>query len=412
MAQPFAVIEQIIIVLLAGVIVAKLSERFGLPSIIPLFISGYLIGPEVLGIFAPLQLGLSLSVLATFAIPVILFDEGMRIDLRLLNEFKFTIFLLATLAVVISTLGVGLTAYLIFGFPLFAALLLGAILAATSPAAAISVLKQLGIGKKISTVVEAEASLNDATSIVLFAIISGALLGAGISLPGAIFSFARLFFGGLIIGSLLSFFLQFLRTKFNMHEYGVYLSLVNFLSVYSIAELLTTSGATAVVAAGLVQGRVSKNPVSNLSQEKVLDFWSNVGFLARSIIFLVLGAGFSTAMLGSVWIEAAIITMLLFSVIRPISVFAATHFERKLTRNEKLFLSWIGARGAVPAALAASAVGLGIPGTAQIFNVVIVVVLASLLIVGFTARYMAKATLYTSEKNDSRVRNATPGKTS
>ena len=159
MAQPFAVIEQVIIVLLAGIIVAKLSERFGFPSIIPLFICGYLIGPEVLGIFVPSQLGLSLSVLATFAIPVILFDEGMRIDLKLLNEFKFTVFLLTTLAVVISTIGVGLTAYLIFGFPLLVALLLGAILAATSPAAAISVVKQLGIQKKISTIVEAEASL-------------------------------------------------------------------------------------------------------------------------------------------------------------------------------------------------------------------------------------------------------------
>jgi cell volume regulation protein A len=110
MTEPFVMMEQVIIVLLAGIIGAKLAERFGLPIIIPLFISGYLIGPEGLGIFAPLELGLSLSVIVTLAIPIILFNEGMRIDLKLLNEFKLTVFLLATLAVVVSAVGVGLVA--------------------------------------------------------------------------------------------------------------------------------------------------------------------------------------------------------------------------------------------------------------------------------------------------------------
>jgi len=125
----------------------------------------------------------------------------------------------------------------------------------------------------------------------------------------------------------------------------------------------------------------------------VLEFWSNIAFLAQSIIFLVLGAGFSTSMLTSVWLQAAVITLLLFFVIRPISVFAASHFEKKLTRKEKLFLSWIGARGAVPAALAASAIGLGIVEGPQIFNIVLVVVMESLLLIGFTGRKMARATL-------------------
>jgi len=75
---------------------------------------------------------------------------------------------------------------------------------------------------------EAEASFNDATSIVLFTIFSGAILGAGISFSGAIFAFLRLFFGGLIVGSLLSLLAGFFIEKFNMQEYAVYLSLVIF----------------------------------------------------------------------------------------------------------------------------------------------------------------------------------------
>jgi NhaP-type Na+/H+ or K+/H+ antiporter len=388
-AEPFALVEQVIIVLLAGIIGAKLSERVGLPPVIPLFLSGYIIGPDGLGIFAPLELGLSLSVIVTLAIPVILFDEGMRIDLRLLNQFKWSIFLLVTLAVFISTVGVGLVAHFAFGLPPLVALLMGSILAATSPAAVIAITKQLGVQRKIGTIMEAEASFNDATSIVLFTIFSGAILGAGLSFSGAFFAFLRLFFGGLVVGALLSLAAGFLVKKFNMQEYAVYLSLVIFLGAYSVAELLTASGATAVVTAGLVLSR----PMFEASrQEKVLDFWSNIAFLAQSIVFLVLGAGFSISMLTSVWFQALVIILLLFFVIRPVSVFAATYFERRLSRGEKLFLSWIGARGVVPASLAASAIGLGITGAPEIFNITVVVVLASLLITGFTGRRMARAT--------------------
>ncbi|MGQ9566404.1 MAG: cation:proton antiporter [Candidatus Bathyarchaeales archaeon] len=396
MAEPFVMMEQVIIVLLAGIIGAKLSERFGLPIIIPLFISGYLIGPEGLGIFAPLELGLSLSVIVTLAIPIILFDEGMRIDIKLLNEFKLTVFLLATLAVIISAVGVGLVAEWIFGMPPFVAFLTGSILAATSPGATVAIVKQLKVERRISTIMEAESSLNDATSIVLFVIFSGAILSGELSFSGAVFSFLRLFFGGLVVGALIALIAGFFIERLNVQEYAIYLSLVIFLAAYSVAELLTASAATAVVASGLVLGGILKRPTFGaLRQEKVLEFWSNIAFLAQSIIFLVLGAGFSTSMLTSVWFQATAITLLLFFVIRPISVFAASHFEKKLTRKEKLFLSWTGARGAVPAALAASAIGLGIVEGPQIFNVVLVVVLESLLIIGFTGRKMARATLAT-----------------
>ena len=372
------------IILVAGIVAAKLSERLGLPSIIPLFIIGYVVGPDVLGIFAPLKLGLSLSALVTLAIPVILFDEGMRIDLKILNDFKLTIFTLATLAVAVSTIGVGIVAFLVFKMPPLEAILMGAILAATSPVAAINIAQQFKIEKKIATIIEAEASLNDATSIVLFTIISGIIIGTGISLYGAISSFIILFFGGLLVGSLLSLLIVFFIRRFGMQGYAFYLSLVDFLGAYAVAEALGSSGATAVVASGLVLGWAPKKSSHEMMKERLLDIWSNLSFIARSIIFLVLGAGFSVVALASVWVQAAVVTLVLFIVIRPLSVFASTFFEKKLLRNEKFFISWIGARGAVPAALAASAIGLGIAGAQQIFDIVIVVVLASLIVVGFS----------------------------
>ena len=256
------------------------------------------------------------------------------------------------------------------------------------------------VERKISTIVEAEASFNDATSIVLFTIISGAVLGAGLSFSSAVFSFLVLFFGGLLVGFLLSLLVVFFIRRFNMQEYAVSLSFVNFFAAYAVAEVLGASGATAVIASGLVLGGSLKRPMYAVTQGKLLDFWSNVSFLAKSIIFLVLGAGFSLAALSSVWFEATVIILLLFLVIRPVSVFSATYFEKKLSKKEKLFISSVGTRGAVPAALAASAIGLGITGADKIFSIVITVVFASLVIVGFSGRRIARLTLTNSSTKE------------
>jgi len=393
LAESFVILDQVIIVLVCGIIAAKLSERINLPSVIPLVIIGYLVGPEVLDIFVPLNFGVSLSALVTLIIPIVLFDEGMRIDPRILNDFKMTIFLLATVAVVVSTVGVGLITYIGFGMPLTHAFLLGAILAATSPAAAITAMKQFNIEKKISTIIEAEASFNDATAIVLFTIISGTILGTTISFLGAISSFTILFFGGLLVGSLLSLLLVFLVRKFSLQEYAVYVSLIGFLGAYATAEVAGASGATAVVASGLVLAWGFKKTFGLKLQDKLDDAWSNLSFIARSIIFLVLGASFSVHVFSSIWVQALILVVFLFAVVRPISVYFATSLETRLSGKEKLFISWIGSRGEVPAALSLSAIGLGITGAEKIFDIVIVVVLASLIIVGVSGRKIAKLTL-------------------
>jgi potassium/hydrogen antiporter len=393
MVQLFEVPQQAIIILIAGILGAKVAERFKVPIIIPLLISGYIAGPEILGIFAPLKLGLSLEAITSLAIPVILFEEGMHIDIALLKKFKVTILLLATLAVVVSTVGIGLIANLAFGWQLFPALLLGSILAATDPGATIAILEQLTSQEKISTILKVEASLNDATSIVLFTIISGMILGNTVSIPFAVLSFIRLFFGGLAVGLLISLLVVFVAVKLELQKYSLYLSIIVFLTVYSASLLLDVSVAAAMVSAGLALGPIMGRLKLSLKTEKVVSSWSDLTFLAQSVIFIVLGAGFSIGVISPVWLPAIIMALLLFVLVRPFSVFTSTCFEKNLTRNEKAFLSWIGARGAVPAALAASAVALGISEGVQIFGTILVIVLVSLIITSFTSNIVAKKLL-------------------
>jgi NhaP-type Na+/H+ or K+/H+ antiporter len=124
-----------------------------------------------------------------------------------------------------------------------------------------------------------------------------------------------------------------------------------------------------------------------------MNFWSNVSFLSQTVIFLVLGAGFSFVALSQRWFEGAIIAVTLFFAIRPLSVFVSTAAEDYLNGKEKFFISWVGARAAIPAALAGNLVAQSVSMANEIFNVVLIVVLASILTVSFTAKRVAESML-------------------
>lgn len=387
-------VEQIVIILLFGVVGAKLADRFDLPSIIPLFLSGFLLGPEVLGLFDPARIGLSLTTLATLLTPLILFNEGMHIEMSSLNRFKRPVFLLATVGVFVTMLGVSVIAYYIIHMSLINSLLLGAILAATDPGAVHTISKSLRIEERISTIVEGESAFNDASSLVLTTVLSGAALGGGLQVENALFEFIKLFFGGILLGGLIAILAAELIQRLEIQMYAFSISLAIFLIVFSLAEALNVSGITAVVAAGIMFGDTVRSGGFRITERnRTFEFWQNILFLAQSIIFLVLGAGITYSIFISDWLEASVIAVALFFVARPIAVFISTSRERYLSFGERWFISWVGARGAISAALASLVVGTGILGAPKIFNIVLVVVVVTLLIVSFTAKKMALRTL-------------------
>ncbi len=387
-------IDQIVIILLFGVVGAKLADLFDLPIIIPLLFSGFLLGPEGLGLFDPTSLGLSLATLATLLIPLILFNEGLHIGISSLNRFRRPVFLLATVGVVVTMLGVGVIAYYVLGMSLISSLLLGAILAATDPGAVHAIAKSLGIEEKISTIVEGESAFNDASSIVLTTVLLGAALGEGLQVGAALMEFVWLFFGGIILGGFFAMVAATLIKTFEVQVYAVSFSLAIFLVVFSTAEALGFSGITAVVAAAIIFGNELRSEGFRITERnRVYEFWRHILFLAQSIIFLVLGAGISYSVFAAGWLEALIIVVALFFVARPAAVFVSTLRYGDLSRRERWFVSWVGAKGAISAALASLVVGAGIPGAMRIFNIVLVAVVVSLLIVSFTAGRMALRTL-------------------
>jgi cell volume regulation protein A len=398
MSNPLLNVDQIVIILLFGVVGAKLADRFNLPSIIPLLVSGFLLGPEAFDLFNPGSIGLSLTTISTLLTPVILFNEGMHIELYSLNRFRRPVFLLATVGVVVTMLGVGLIAHYLLSMSLINSLLLGAILAATDPGAVHTIAKSLRIGDKISTIVEGESAFNDASALVLTTVLSTAAIGGGLGFVDALLEFIKLFFGGIFVGGIFGIIVADIIQRFEIQRYAISLSLAIFLIVFSMAETLGFSGITAVVAVAIIFGDTLRSNRFRVSERnRTFDFWRNILFLAQSIIFLVLGAGISYSIFTSDWLESIVIFMALFFVARPIAVFVSTLQDSYLSRGERWFISWVGARGAISAALASLVVGAGVQGATKIFNIVLVVVVVSLLLVSFTASRIALRTLKIEE---------------
>lgn len=382
-------LEQVAIILFAGVVGARIAEEFRIPIIIPLLITGYILGPELLGIFDPASLGLSLSFLVVLLIPVILFNESIRTDSRRLMEVKVSVLLLVTLGVAISTVATGLLYSGIFGGSLLLALLLGAVLSPTDPAAVTALTKKLRIDESIATIAEAESALNDATAIILTEMLAASVLGEMLDVQGAVLEFALLFFGGLFVGFAIAVVIREVVLRLELEEHMVYISLATFVVVYLAAEAVGVSGPTALVSAGITLGGFLRS-LRIRHRENVLAAWENIAFIAQAVIFLVLGASMSLRALADVAIQAFVLLALLCLLVRPLTVTIGLAPTRGFNFGEVALLSVLGAKGAVTAGLGAYLLGLGVPRAKEMFNLVLVIIFLTMIFSSILAEPLAR----------------------
>ncbi len=388
-------VSQFVMIILAGVIGAKLADRFNLPKILPLLVSGYILGPEVLNLLNPESIGVNFEVLANLLIPLILFNEGMHIEINYLRAYRWQILALATIGVIITMAGLGFIAHLLLKIDLLPAFLLGAVLAATDPGAVISITRGLEVLRPGAiTVVEAESAFNDATSIVLTSMLIGLALGSQFSVLSFVSEFARLFFGGMLIGFGVGLMSVELITRLGLTEHMDYLSIVVFFAAWVIAEMppFRTSGVTSVVIAGIVMAAYMESRLTYFEWRRVIDIWEHIAFLSEVLIFLVLGSYISVAIVRSYLLEALVITAAMMLLARPLAVYAST-INSDLTSKEKWFIAAVGARGAIPAAMAGLAVSSKVFEANRIFGITMTAVVISLVAVSLIAKPVSVRTL-------------------
>jgi CPA1 family monovalent cation:H+ antiporter len=230
-----------VLLVLVGIVLSGLQDRY----------------PEALRLLDTLQVSPDL-ILFVF-LPTLIFESSYHLDARRLRHNLTPILFLAVPGLLLSTGLIGLIVWLATDIPLVAALLLGAILSATDPVAVIALFKQLGAPENLTTLVEGESLLNDASAIVvsriLVAILAAGAFSGDLLLTGAV-DFLVLFVGGLLVGMLMGYIVSTLIGWVESEpfvEIGLTTALA-YLSFMFAEQVLHLSGVMATLGAGLVLG--------------------------------------------------------------------------------------------------------------------------------------------------------------
>lgn len=308
------------------------------------------------------------SVFLYIFLPILIFQATMAIELRRLLEDLAPILLLAVVAVLVAAAVIGFSLNLLFGVPLLACLLLGAIVATTDPAAVVAIFRDIGAPARLTRLVEGESLLNDAAAIALFSWLL-ALLVTGrpfeaepfVLLPAGI-DFVIAFGGGLLLGvagaRLIALAFPLLRGS---RAAEATLVLVAPYILYILGDqFLRVSGVVAVVTAGLVLGGLLRRRIPPGNWQHLIDMGEQVAFWASSLLFLLAAllvarqlTGFELRdglMVLAVVVAALAARALVLFLLLP--VLSATGLATRVSHPFKITIMWGGLRGAVTLALA------------------------------------------------------------
>lgn len=373
--------------IVAAAFTSLLSFRFGAPLLLVFLLVGLLAGEDGLGIKFD-NLGAAYFV-GSIALVIILFDSGYATRLSVLRIAALPSVVLATAGVLLTAGLVGLAAGVIFGLPWHEALLLGVIVAPTDAAAVFFLLRVGGITlrDRVRSTLEVESGTNDPMAIFLTLALVGGLSAAGTTgLDAAIIGdFVLQIAVGGIVGFLAGLLIVQVvnRTAFEPALYPIVVTALA-LATYALTGMLWGSGFLAVYVAGLVSGNVRMRHAVTLRR-----FQEGTTWLAQIAMFLTLGLLATPSEFPGVAIPALLLAIFLMVVARPVAVWICLVAFR-FSRREMAFISWVGLRGAVSIMLAILPVIVGMPNGRLMFNVAFVVVLASLLVQGWTIGPMAR----------------------
>ncbi|WP_327697611.1 Na+/H+ antiporter [Streptomyces sp. NBC_00459] len=273
--------------------------------------------------------------------------------------------------VLFATLVVGWAAYLVVpGLPLTAALVLGAVVAPPDAVAATAIARRVGLPSRVTTILQGESLVNDATAITAYRVALAAAVGEGATWAGGIGEFLLAAVGGIGIGLILMMPIHWLRTHLKEALLQNTLSLLIPFAAYAVAEEVHASGVLAVVVVALYLGhRAWEVDFATRLQEEAV--WKMVAFVLESAVFALIGLQLPVVLEGLGEYEGvdaawyAIAVFLVVVVTRFAWVYPGTFVPRLLSARIRerepnptwkgaFVISWAGMRGVVSLAIAFS----------------------------------------------------------
>jgi len=326
-------------------------------------------------------------IVGNLALAVILFDGGLRTRYASFSMGFRPALSLSTLGVVITAGITGTIAASALGLDLLQGLLVGAIVGSTDAAAVFSLLRNQGLAlnRRVATVLEIESGSNDPMAIFLtVALVALLATGAAPSWQLGAFFVQQMGLGllaGYLGGRALAWTIDHIRLAEGLYPL---LALAGGLIIFGTTVLADGSGFLAIYVAGIVLG----NRRTHAAQD-ILSVHDGLAWLAQIVMFLVLGLLATPSRLVEIAPGALAVAAGMILVARPLAVWVSLLLYRASVQ-EKLLISWVGLRGAVPIVLALFPLMAGIDQARLYFDVAFFVVLISLLVQGWTIAPFAR----------------------
>lgn len=383
------------ILLFLSVLVGKTGAKFGVPALLLFLGVGMLAGSDGFGIyFDSPQIA---QFIGTVALCIILFSGGMDTHYREIKPILAPGVTLATLGVLMTTIITGLFIYSLsdllpgnFQLGLLESMLLAAVMSSTDSASVFSILRSKGISLKerLRPTLELESGSNDPMAYMLTILLIQVIEIGVIDWPHSIVLLFMQLSIGAAAGFALGYAIVWIINRINVPNESLYpvllFSCVFF--VFAFTNLLQGNGYLAVYIAGLVVGNRKL-----VHKRSLTTFFDGFTWLFQIVMFLTLGLLVNPSELPAVAGVGLLVAIFMIVVSRPISVFACLLPFRRFTTRARVYISWVGLRGAVPIIFATyPLMSAEIPNARMIFNIVFFVTIVSLLVQGTTVSAMAR----------------------
>lgn len=385
------------LLLFIAVLAGKVAYRLGAPALLLFLGVGMLFGYND---FIPFHSYEFTQFIGMIALCIILFSGGM--------DTKFAeIRPVMTSGVVLATMGVVTTAFIVGGFvylvapmlgiemSFLAALLLAATMSSTDSASVFSILrsKKQGLKQNLRPLLELESGSNDPMAyiltVLLVSMIGSTDGSAGFDWVDTLRTFAVQMIVGAALGYLFGrasvWVINRINIRSNQSLYSIMLLACAFFS-FSFTTLAYGNGYLAVYITGLVVGNYHI-----VHRHMLMTFFDSFTWLLQIILFLALGllVDVNALLERDVLVMGLVVGAFMIFVARPVATFIWLAPFRHFTAKARLYVSWVGLRGAVPIIFATYPVLEGVPNAEYIFDVVFLVTIISLVVQGTTVSGMA-----------------------
>ena len=371
------------ILLFFSIIAGKAGFRFGVPVLLLFLGVGMLFGSDGLGIQFNNPQGAQF--IGVIALSIILFSGGMDTKFREIKPILGPGIVLSTVGVLLTALFTGLFIWWISGMswsniylPITTSLLLASTMSSTDSASVFAILRsqKMNLKHNLRPMLELESGSNDPMAYMLTIVLIQFIQSSGMGVGAIVGSFVIQFIVGAAAGYVLGKLAIRMLNKLNIDNQALYpiLLLAFVFFTFSITDLLKGNGYLAVYIAGIMVGN---NKI--MHRKDIYTFMDGLTWLSQIIMFLCLGL-----------LVALLIGVFMIIIGRPLSVFLCLLPFRKITMKSRIFVSWVGLRGAVPIIFATYPVVAGVEGSNLIFNIVFFITIVSLVVQGTTISFVAR----------------------